>query len=76
MTSARGAGKDDLIVVGGAGGFIAGALVRYFREQGFARIRAVDKKPVSTWTCWVYCITTRAGTPARCIPAAAAGTST
>lgn len=41
--------KDELIVVGGAGGFIGGALVRYFRERGFTRIRAVDKKPVMSW---------------------------
>ncbi len=39
--------KDDLIVIGGAGGFIAGALVKYFRQQGFTRIRAVDKKPLA-----------------------------
>jgi GDP-D-mannose 3',5'-epimerase len=43
------AGKDDLIVVAGAGGFIAGSLVAYFREKGFARIRAVDKKPLPEW---------------------------
>jgi nucleoside-diphosphate-sugar epimerase len=41
--------KDDLIVVTGAGGFIAGSLVRYFSEQGFTRIRAVDKKPLPKW---------------------------
>jgi len=41
--------KDDLIVVTGAGGFIAGALVRRFHEQGFTRIRAVDKKPLPEW---------------------------
>lgn len=41
--------KDDLIVVGGAGGFIGGALVRYFQGKGFARIRAVDKKPLPEW---------------------------
>jgi len=41
--------RDDLIVVGGAGGFIAGALVRYFQEKGFNRIRAVDKKPIPEW---------------------------
>jgi GDP-D-mannose 3',5'-epimerase len=41
--------KDDLIVITGAGGFIAGALARYFREQGFTRIRAVDKKPLYQW---------------------------
>jgi GDP-D-mannose 3', 5'-epimerase len=41
--------KDDLIVITGAGGFIAGNLVRYFREKGFTRIRAVDKKPLYEW---------------------------
>jgi len=41
--------KEDLIVIAGAGGFIGGALVRYFREKGFARIRAVDKKSVRDW---------------------------
>ena len=41
--------KDDQIVIGGAGGFIAGALTRYFHEQGFMRIRAVDKKPLPQW---------------------------
>lgn len=41
--------KDDLIVIGGAGGFIAGALARYFKEQGFTRIRAIDKKPLPEW---------------------------
>ena len=41
--------KDDQIVVAGAGGFIAGALVRHFREQGFTRIRAIDKKPLPQW---------------------------
>ena len=42
-------GKDDLLVITGAGGFIAGALVRYFHNKGFTRIRAVDKKPLSEW---------------------------
>lgn len=41
--------KDDLIVIGGAGGFIAGALTRYFHDQGFTRIRAIDKKPLPEW---------------------------
>jgi GDP-D-mannose 3',5'-epimerase len=41
--------KDDLIVVAGAGGFIAGSLVRYFHDQGFTNIRAVDKKPLPFW---------------------------
>jgi nucleoside-diphosphate-sugar epimerase len=41
--------KDDLIVVTGAGGFIGGSLIRYFNEQGFTRLRAVDKKPLVEW---------------------------
>jgi GDP-D-mannose 3',5'-epimerase len=41
--------KDDLIVIGGAGGFIAGALTRRFHDQGFTRIRAIDKKPLPEW---------------------------
>ena len=41
--------KDDLIVITGAGGFIAGALARYFSEQGFGRIRGIDKKPLDAW---------------------------
>ena len=42
-------GKDDLIVVTGAGGFIAGALVRDLHDKGFTRIRAIDKKPLLEW---------------------------
>jgi len=41
--------KDDLMLVAGAGGFIGGSLVRYFHEQGFTRVRAVDKKPLPMW---------------------------
>jgi GDP-D-mannose 3',5'-epimerase len=41
--------RDDLIVITGAGGFIGGSLTRYFAEQGFRRIRAVDKKPLPDW---------------------------
>jgi len=41
--------KNGLIVVGGAGGFIGGSLVRYFRDRGFTRIRAIDKKPLPDW---------------------------
>lgn len=40
---------NDLIVVAGAGGFIGGSLVRYFHDQGFTRIRAVDSKPLLNW---------------------------
>ena len=41
--------KDDLILIAGAGGFIGGSLTRYFHDQGFSRIRAVDKKPLPLW---------------------------
>ena len=41
--------KDDLIVISGAGGFIGGSLARYFHDQGFTRIRAIDKKPLMEW---------------------------
>lgn len=41
--------KNDLIVVAGAGGFIGGALVKYFHDLGLTRIRAVDRKPIPTW---------------------------
>ncbi len=41
--------KNDLILVTGAGGFIAGALVRYFKDKGFTRLRAIDKKPLREW---------------------------
>jgi GDP-D-mannose 3',5'-epimerase len=41
--------QDDLIVIAGAGGFIGGALVRYFHDLGYTCIRAVDKKPLNNW---------------------------
>jgi GDP-D-mannose 3',5'-epimerase len=41
--------KDDLIVLTGTGGFIAGNLVKYFKARGYTRIRAVDKKPLYEW---------------------------
>lgn len=41
--------KNDLIVVTGAGGFIAGSLVKYFMDKGFTNLRAVDKKPLYQW---------------------------
>ena len=49
MSALETANKNDLIVIGGAGGFIAGSLARYFHERGFTRIRAIDKKPLSDW---------------------------
>ena len=41
--------KDDLIVVTGAGGFIGGAMCRYFHDLGYKRIRGVDRKPLPDW---------------------------
>jgi GDP-D-mannose 3', 5'-epimerase len=41
--------EDELIVITGAGGFIGGALTRYFHDLGYTRIRAVDKKPLYQW---------------------------
>src|SRR5712672_95730 len=41
--------KDDLIVITGAVGFIAGNLALYFKKKGFTNIRAVDKKPLYDW---------------------------
>lgn len=41
--------SDDLIVIGGAGGFIGGALARYFTGKGFTNIRGVDRKPLPEW---------------------------
>ena len=40
---------EDLIVITGAGGFIGGNLALYFKNKGFTRIRAVDKKPLYEW---------------------------
>ena len=45
----RDVGPDDLIVITGAGGFIAGALTRYFHNLGYRRIRAIDRKPLPEW---------------------------
>jgi GDP-D-mannose 3', 5'-epimerase len=49
MSNSTSAHRDDLIVIGGAGGFIGGSLTRYFRDRGFTRIRAIDKKPLPDW---------------------------
>lgn len=48
-TAATTLAKDALIVIAGAGGFIGGSLARYFHDQGFTRIRAIDKKPFEEW---------------------------
>jgi GDP-D-mannose 3',5'-epimerase len=41
--------KNDLIVIGGGGGFIGGALARYFTDKEFTNIRCIDKKPLPEW---------------------------
>ncbi|MGD0807822.1 MAG: NAD-dependent epimerase/dehydratase family protein [Anaerolineales bacterium] len=64
--------KDDLIVIAGAGGFIAGALTRYFHDQGFTRIRAIDRKPLPYWyqrIPGVECLSMDLSEKANCIRA-------
>ncbi len=61
--------KDELIVIAGAGGFIGGALARYFRDQGFTRIRGADKKPLPEWyqrVPGVECLTMDLSDEANC----------
>ena len=41
--------KNELMVVTGADGFIAGSLVADLRRQGYTRIRAVGHKPLDQW---------------------------
>jgi len=45
----RDTNPDDLLVIAGAGGFIAGSLTRYFRDLGYRNIRAIDRKPLPEW---------------------------
>ena len=40
---------DELIVIAGSGGFIAGSMCRYFHELGFTGIPAIDRKPLPEW---------------------------
>src|SRR5258706_5290313 len=42
-------GKDDLVLVTGAGGFIGGHLVGELRRLGHRRLRAVDVEPIEQW---------------------------
>ncbi len=41
--------KDQLIVVGGGGGFIGGHLLADLRRRGFTNLRSVDIKPFDQW---------------------------
>jgi nucleoside-diphosphate-sugar epimerase len=42
-------GKNDKVLVAGAGGFIGGALISVLRDQGHKNLRAVDIKPFDEW---------------------------
>jgi len=42
-------GKDDLVLVTGAGGFIGGHLIAELRGKGYRRLRAADLKPLQQW---------------------------
>ena len=39
----------NVILIAGAGGFIGGELVDFFRKNSNCKIRAVDRKPTSEW---------------------------
>ncbi len=41
--------RNQVVVIAGAGGFIGGHLVNYFRQQGVKTIRAADIKPLDEW---------------------------
>ena len=41
--------KNAKITVGGAGGFIGGALIKNLKDQGYTNLRAVDVKPLTEW---------------------------
>jgi len=41
--------KNSKILIAGAGGFIGGHLIKYFKKKGLKNIRAVDIKPLKNW---------------------------
>jgi GDP-D-mannose 3',5'-epimerase len=49
MTVERNISRPDTILVGGAGGFIGGWLVRHLQEHGYTNLRAIDIKPLEEW---------------------------
>jgi len=42
-------GFNERIVIAGAGGFVAGALTRYFHSLGYTNLCAIDRKPLPEW---------------------------
>ena len=63
-----------MILVAGAGGFIGGSLVSYFKKKGFTQIRAVDRKPLPEWyqiTKGVESLTLDLSKEENCVRAAA-----
>ena len=42
-------GFNERIVIAGAGGFVAGALTRYFHNLGYTNLCAIDRKPLPEW---------------------------
>ena len=42
-------GKNDLVLMAGAGGFIGGHLIADHLRQGYKKLRAVDIKPFDEW---------------------------
>jgi GDP-D-mannose 3',5'-epimerase len=49
MSTSEAIPRTDPILVGGAGGFIGGWLIRYLQENGYESLRAVDIKPLGEW---------------------------
>ena len=45
----NGSNEKIKVVIAGAGGFIGGHLVQYFKNKGVKSIRAVDIKPLDEW---------------------------
>jgi nucleoside-diphosphate-sugar epimerase len=45
----KGIGRDEIIVVGGGGGFIGAHLVAHLVGEGYENVRSVDNKPIGQW---------------------------
>jgi GDP-D-mannose 3',5'-epimerase len=49
MTVQQRISQTDPILIGGAGGFIGGWLVRYLQDNSYTQLRAIDIKPLDDW---------------------------